>query len=92
MLQCAAACCSVLQCVAVCVAACSSVLQCFVACCHVSQCIAACCRMLQRAAAISIPVEPIAFGVLFNRVLFIGSLQSKPRGSSFNETREYRPQ
>jgi len=52
MLQCVAACCSVLQCVAACcsvlqfVAACCSVLQCVAVCCSVLQCVAVCCSVL----------------------------------------------
>ena len=43
VLQCVAACCSVLQCVATC----CSVLQCVAACCSVLQCVAACCSVLR---------------------------------------------
>jgi len=56
MLQCVAACCSVLQCIAVCcsvfhcVAACCSVLQSVAVFCSVLQCVAVCCSVLQRVA------------------------------------------
>jgi len=48
LLQCVAACCSVLQCCSElqCVAMCCSVLQCAAVCCSVLQCVAVCCSVL----------------------------------------------